>query len=310
MEAWHLLAGARAGRGHVRKGIPCQDKVKCCKRHGVSVVALADGAGSAVNSHFGAEFVVKAICDYLCENFDTLYQMVDGVEAKKQIAGYLFTGLRDLSGSMGVESASLASTLLVAAVQGERYIVIHIGDGAIGYWRDNRVISATAPQNGEFANSTVFATSPDAWRVMQMLKGSLGSVKGFVLMSDGAAASLYSRQKDCFAVAAYSLMCQAAFMGEAFARQVLCEGLLPELTELTTDDCSVAMLVKESAKRISKKTMLRYKEIISALQSGFSWEESCRMAGIRKKYYRRYACGLGKAGLLKINEPAWTNNNS
>ena len=305
MEAWHLLASAKAGRGHVKQGIPCQDKVRCCKRHGVSVAALADGAGSAVNSHFGAEFVTEAICAYISSNFNALYNQADGIEAKKQITDYLHAGLHDLSGRMGVETASLASTLLVVAVQEERYIVIHIGDGVIGYWRDDRVIPATVPQSGEFTNSTVFITEPDAWRFMQILKGSLGSVKGFVLMSDGAAASLYSRQKKCFALAAYSLMCQAAFLGEAFAGRILQQGLLPELAAMTMDDCSVAMLVKGSTGKISKQARHRYEAIIAALQAGFSWEESCRMAGIRKKYYRRYAYGLGQAGLLRRQKAAF-----
>lgn len=44
---WHFLSCEVIGRGHEKKEIPCQDKTYKFQYNGASVIALADGAGSA-----------------------------------------------------------------------------------------------------------------------------------------------------------------------------------------------------------------------------------------------------------------------
>lgn len=74
MGLWSLTSAEVQGSGHKKKNIPCQDKTCCLERNKVRVVALADGAGSAQLSHFGAEEVTSRIADY----FDELYAKDDG----------------------------------------------------------------------------------------------------------------------------------------------------------------------------------------------------------------------------------------
>ena len=54
---WNSVQCAVQGRGHFKTDMPCQDKTNYLCKNETSVIALADGAGSATMSHFGA------VCD-------------------------------------------------------------------------------------------------------------------------------------------------------------------------------------------------------------------------------------------------------
>ena len=58
----------------------------------------------------------------------------------------------------------LASTLLFVAIKDNKFIMAHIGDGIIGYLKQDELKIATHPMNGEFINTTVFTTSMDVVR--------------------------------------------------------------------------------------------------------------------------------------------------
>ena len=51
---WHVAGAAVQGLRHEEKHIPCQDKIFSLSDNGVTAIALADGAGAAEMSHFGA----------------------------------------------------------------------------------------------------------------------------------------------------------------------------------------------------------------------------------------------------------------
>ena len=58
---WKKVHCAVQGRGHTKNQVPCQDKTFCYQENGVLVAALADGAGSAKLSHYGAACVTEYI---------------------------------------------------------------------------------------------------------------------------------------------------------------------------------------------------------------------------------------------------------
>jgi hypothetical protein len=99
------------------------------------------------------------------------------------------------------------------------------------------------PQTGEFANQTFFLTGPEAWSRFRFLRGSLdGEDRGAVLLSDGAAHSLY-RRRDAQVSRACSVLTD--WCGEASSREVreaLQQNLQDLLVPRTGDDCSVAVL--------------------------------------------------------------------
>ena len=79
---WNLLDSTRQGRSHVKQGTPCQDKTYCQSYDDVYVITLADGAGSARLSHYGAKCVTKCIADELGWNFESYWDETTGKKRK------------------------------------------------------------------------------------------------------------------------------------------------------------------------------------------------------------------------------------
>lgn len=192
---WKMVQCAVQGRSHIKTDIPCQDKTFTLVKNGVNVIALADGAGSAKRSHFGAERITRFICDDFSENFDSYFATEDGASVKKELVSKIVVELDNLSKELSCSLKELASTLLFAAVKENRFILSHIGDGVIGYLKDNDLKIASQPENGEFTNTTVFTTSKDVLETMKLIKGNIGDIQGFVLMSDGTEVSLYNKRE-------------------------------------------------------------------------------------------------------------------
>ena len=192
---WNVIQCAIQGRGHIKSNTPCQDKTYSMIIGNMRVIALADGAGAERLSQYGAETVTKFICLELSEKFDIYFADNDGAAVKQKLIKGLLKSLNETAKQLDCEMKELASTLLFVAVKNEQFIIAHIGDGVIGYLKKNELKIASQPENGEFVNTTVFTTSKDAIMTMKLIKGSLGEIQGFVLMSDGTEASLYSKKE-------------------------------------------------------------------------------------------------------------------
>ena len=173
---WHMLDYAQAGRSHCRKNIPCQDKTVSCCMNGVHLLGLADGAGSAKFSHFGAETALQATCDYIANNFERIFNETDGVQVKKNILTRILEALRQKAEQLNCSIKDLASTLLFVAIKNNRFLLFHIGDGVIGYWKNDSLKVASKPETGEFSNTTVFTMKQicltEPTKMLQQLKDS------------------------------------------------------------------------------------------------------------------------------------------
>ena len=147
------------GHGHLRDGTPVQDRTKYLSRGGVQVLCLADGAGSASHSEFGAQAVVDEACAMLVDRFAEFATSDDGARVKVELLEQLLSKLNDVANRHGVEASDLASTFLCVAVSGERFLGAHVGDGVVGYLKNGQLKVISAPDNSEFANQTTFVTS-------------------------------------------------------------------------------------------------------------------------------------------------------
>lgn len=67
---WHTQSAVVTGRGHLLLRLPGQDRTFTLEENGVTVAALADGAGSAPLSHEGAEQAVRAACRSFAGNLN------------------------------------------------------------------------------------------------------------------------------------------------------------------------------------------------------------------------------------------------
>jgi serine/threonine protein phosphatase PrpC len=235
------------GHGHALDGTRGQDRTGYLSRGGIQALCLADGAGSATHSEHGAEALVHEGCRLLAERFTDFVTSEDGLQVKLDILQRLRDRLKEIAGHREWELKDLAATFLAVAVSGDRFVVVHVGDGVIGYMKNGELRVASTPDNSEFANETTFVTSEDAMARMRLYRGSLDGVSGFVLMSDGTASSLYNSCTKELAPACAKLI---ALVGSAPTRRVNNPAHRKDLQRLvntrirgaTKDDCSLGIL--------------------------------------------------------------------
>ena len=320
--SWVTVQSAVQGRGHLSSGTPCQDKTFSIVKDGCSVCALADGAGSASHSHFGAEAVTRVICNFMADNFDFVIDEENGVAVKKHILEVVGQRLDALCAEQGCSVRDLASTLLFVAVKAGKFVICHIGDGVIGYFKNGEVLVASHPENGEFANTTVFTTSNNAIASMKLIKGNLNQISGFVLMSDGSENSFYNKRNKVLSPSLARLFKLASVCDGVFLSQGLGETLENCVKQKTFDDCSI-VLMSQLAKgrgfmdladadkcellrlpdtRASRKRLKSFEDALDALHSWGSCRATKRRLHWRGKKLDRVLARLARASLLQVRE--------
>lgn len=265
---WKTVNYAVQGRGHERDNIPCQDKTLVMAKNGVQVIALADGAGSARYSHFGAEAALNAIGTFIADHFDVLINSPDGVNVKETIIQEAQEALTAEAQRLDCDYRDLASTLLLIAVKDEFFMLIHIGDGVIGYVKNQDLLIASMPENGEFANSTYFLTSPGVVAKTKLAKGKTAGIQGFVLMSDGTAESFYHKRTRTLAPALKKMIRWTALLSPDYMHSLIADSFNRMVKLNTLDDCSIAIIALSSGKDYFQ----------------LSREERCQLLGINPSY--------------------------
>ena len=167
---------------------------------------------------------------------------------------------------------------------------------------------ASQPENGEFVNTTVFTTSKDAIMTMRLIKGSLGTIQGFVLMSDGTETSLYSKKEHKLADVLRMIMQMSTIISSDNVQKQLKQSFENLIINKTMDDCSIAMLVKKNKEfkgytkmsnlqksvllkvdyRTSKKVLRRYDNILTFLLDRSTLPQIARVIHLKIKYTKRY----------------------
>lgn len=317
---WNSVNYEARGRSHVSAGIPCQDKTLAIHKNGVDVIALADGAGSAKWSHFGAETIIQAAADYMCERFGSLLDHPDGRQVKLEMLEQLTLSLAEKCEQLQCEMKDLASTLLMVAVRDNAFLMVHIGDGVIGYIKDNALKVASSPENGEFANTTTFVTSSDAAMSMKLFKGSVEQIAGFVLMSDGTAESLYNKQARQLVPALLKIMHRNSIISRDKMLTLIEESFQNVIVSNTMDDCSIAIMSRnigifsdyealsaaqkcellqiEPTCRSAPRRVKRYDRMLDELKQPKTVQDMCKLLRLKPKYTSRHLDRLLEAGLI------------
>lgn len=232
-------AAVCTGQLHKNDGIPCQDKIFKESYGMVTCVALADGAGSRTYSHVGAECVTKLVSQMVCKEFDDYWQMESNQLAKKLIEHCI----QELQ-KKEYPLYELASTLLFCAAHEDgRYLLGHLGDGVIVLVQDQRLTTISQPEQGEYCNETCFVVQPDAVEHLRFLRGKRQSKDVILMMSDGAAESLYQYHDSVPAPACLTLANWVREREENAVTRGLQKALEQTLSKHTNDDMSVAMIV-------------------------------------------------------------------
>lgn len=237
---WKMVSGQVQGRAHQRRSLPCQDRTYTLSRRQTFVIALADGAGSYRRSDQGANLAVRATSRALVSQFDVLYSM-HPQDVARSIVDVVMHRLTRATGPSD-DVRELSSTLLFVAVKGERYLAGHLGDGVTGYYDGEACCVLSTPDNGEYTNLTYFTTDSDAVPRFRVYRGVLQEHRGFFLMSDGAASSLYAKKDRVFAPALNEIFQWLELYPSYKVARALGKNLQSVIRNRTHDDCSLALM--------------------------------------------------------------------
>ncbi len=261
------LQGAR----HKIKKQPCEDRTYSLSENGVTVIALADGAGSKKYTHSaqGAECVTKTIAKFFCNNFDKFYEKEDTNGLCSVIMAVCQRALKARADEIDVDDIiKMSSTLLVVAVKDNKMIACHIGDGVIGRLTSKGTEVISAPDNGEFISTTYFITNPRADEHIHIIKDKTDNVISYFLMSDGTQEYLYDEVNKCFYDAARKM---ALFPYNSNGQEKLEQSIKEYIVDAdsSSDDCSfICMLIADENLQTKNYSTQKNEVLVS--------EENCK----------------------------------
>lgn len=204
-----FLGASVTGPSHQRTGERGQDALRWSELAGGGlVVAVADGAGSALLGDLGARVAAEAAVGAVRLAWPSSLELGgqpeqlqpdlrnicrSGVEAAAR-------AVREEAGAeLTVSLRDLASTLLVVVWYDGRAAAAHVGDGGVVGWRREEpgrgiweVISAPAPT--EYVNETRFLTDPD-WESALRISAERQGIAALVAFSDGCQRAALRRRR-------------------------------------------------------------------------------------------------------------------
>jgi hypothetical protein len=196
---WTVVGTSAIGKDHIKFGKPCQDSFHYeLLRNGWGIAIVADGAGSAQNSHLGSAFVAKQAARRYFRDLVIEHEWYKGINIPSEQGWQTLASKKweEVRGALevyaqhnDVSAKSLACTAIVVIFSPSMILVTHIGDGRAGYRNDkNEWRPLIKPYKGEEANSTIFLTSIN-WREEphNYIESKIinDQITAFTLMSDG-----------------------------------------------------------------------------------------------------------------------------
>ncbi len=196
---WNFAAASVRGTSHVQSDTPCQDAsvIQVSSNGEWLALVASDGAGTAAHSDFSSKLVSEKFAEALIELSAELARQDPGAWVTdvviEEIVG-LRKQLRKVAG--GDDISAYHCTLVAALIGPSGGFVIHLGDGAVfaGMAGANVEVSidlssdylVSLPQNGEYANETVFMTERD-W-IKNLRIQPVSAIDWLVLGTDGGMA--------------------------------------------------------------------------------------------------------------------------
>jgi hypothetical protein len=169
---WKVVSASVPGTSHGKSGLPCQDASHCKILAGRLLVgAVADGAGSSSYGDEGARIASRVAVETIAENVAHLSASLS-VERWQRLQ---LAAMQAARGHIEASAAAIdapvrefATTLLLFTAMPDMIVASQIGDGAIVFRESHGELRGlTAPQSGEYVNTTTFLVSPDAFKTVQ-----------------------------------------------------------------------------------------------------------------------------------------------
>ncbi|WP_169730708.1 PP2C family serine/threonine-protein phosphatase [Calidithermus chliarophilus] len=242
--SWRVIGASVEGSSHRQAGRGCDDAHGHRQAGELLLLAVADGAGSALLGGEGARIAVEAALGAL---HDSLVEVsLDWGEALDRALRTARAVLEAEAYYRGRPFREFATTLLLAACDGERLGAVQLGDGAVVARRGGCWERLTRPNEGEYANETVFLTVPEPERHASSFVGPCGDLEALVLLTDGLEGlALNLRAGQPHAPFFEALHRFAAREGETGALEAaLREELASERIEARTDDDKTLLIAR------------------------------------------------------------------
>lgn len=172
------------GLRHIERGKTCEDNVfSYTAKDGVTSISLSDGAGSYKYAEIGSKISSEIAATFMAEKFNRLYEL-DKDTITEYILHEVLIHIKEVATEKNVELIQFSATLLCVAIHPDgRYLVVHIGDGAIvGLNNNNECEVISIYDHDGPANQTTFVTIP---KTDAFVKKGKREYTSFVLMSDG-----------------------------------------------------------------------------------------------------------------------------
>lgn len=138
------------GKSHLKRNIVCQDSHKIKKMdNGWVIAAVADGVGSAENSHIGSKIAVETVVTFCEECMPYDYNVISIKSMMRTAYNYALKCIYREAEKTGNPVESYDTTLTMVIYDGHRIIYGHSGDGAIlGLTQYGNYVEITSPQKG------------------------------------------------------------------------------------------------------------------------------------------------------------------
>jgi len=190
MSMWKILGGSATGSRHIKEGQGCDDAYGWWIDERLAVAVVADGAGSRTGtSALGAFTAVKAVLNSATTD-DFVQAHIHESANQYSAIGWLFSqALTEISAQadrLGIAPDLLATTLSVAVIDSARAVIGQVGDGIAVCGLGDLVQTVAVSAPFEYANETIFLTTPDALsRHLRVFSSDIVMIDAFALTTDG-----------------------------------------------------------------------------------------------------------------------------
>lgn len=184
--SWTITGTSVTGTSHEHEGTACQDAHARQHTDHATVLAVADGAGSATHGGTGALLATTAATSYLAgalgrrHTTKTIKRLLNDtvLHTRRAIEQHAIAHRRPVS--------DYDTTLLLAIIHGDRAGIIQIGDGAIITQDDDGTLHVlTTQQDREYVNEVTFLTCEDYEQALRITVANAKRLRAVCLVTDG-----------------------------------------------------------------------------------------------------------------------------
>jgi serine/threonine protein phosphatase PrpC len=258
-DLWSVRGATATGTAHLKKDTVGQDRFAVAAAEGLLVVAVADGAGSAIHGEVGAAVAVQAA---VRTTFGAIVAHVDAGEATDIGWGTLLrttvaacrSSVLALQRVFGGARHDWACTLAIAVVVPPYVWVAKVGDAFVVRWSGETdpvllaepVSDPTGRESDEvrYVNESVFLTSTTAFDELTIERDLFAPGDRLLLSTDGLAPVALARWNPPEAHQPFFRELARVFDGGGFDGSGLTDFLESTAINERTDDDKTAVLVQ------------------------------------------------------------------